>query len=233
METWLADLLPSESYLAAYSDNSLGLTSQDPGDHRKIDFSPNGSINCRISSPKFESKNSAEFESYEGFGGLLPTTLSAIKFALDEFRPDLIIRTNVSSYWNLEILRRVVEELPSHSFYGGVAGPIPRSISKTISTKKYASGAGAFMSPDVAQLLLDNADSLDLNLIDDLSIGIFMNSHGIQLTEMNRFDLNYPSDCLQLSDKELGTNYHYRCKSGTFSRRDIKIMKTLHKRLKG
>jgi len=228
LETWLKDLSRSENYLASYSDNSLGPTLQDQADHRKIFFADGHPALCHISSPTFESEKIARFESHEGFGGLLSTSLSSIKFALDEFSPDLIIRTNVSSYWNLKVLRRVVEDLPASGIYGGVAGPIPRSISKTISFRKYASGAGIFMTPDIARLLINNANSLNLSLIDDLSIGSFMNKKRIRLTEMQRFDLNHPSETRQLSASDLTTHYHYRCKSGNLSREDVTIMKSLH-----
>ena len=229
--TWLRDLGRSEHYLAAYSDKSLGLSNQNAADHRKIEFANRSNKAWDLSPPTFFSSDKATFVSYEGFGGLIPTTVSAIKYALEEYDPDLIIRTNVSSYWNLSVLRKIVSQLPSTGFYGGVPGPLPRSITKTVTTKSYASGAGIFMSADIARLLVKQYKDLDLSLIDDLAIGHFMNVRKIPLIPMDRHDLDYPIDALNLDEKELNCTYHFRCKSGSILRRDVKIMNALHSRI--
>ena len=229
--TWLKNLNDSEQYLASYSDKSLGFSNQNNQDHRRIEFAEESNREWNPSLPKFLTSNRATFVSYEGFGGLIPTTVSAIKYALEEYDPDLIIRTNVSSYWNLNCLRNIASQLPKSGFYGGVPGPIPRSVTKTVTTKSYASGAGIFMSSDIAEMLVSKHKELDLSLIDDLSIGHFMHSKKISLTPMERRDLNYPSDALSLSEDELNSTYHFRCKSGTILRRDVKIMNALHSKM--
>ena len=230
--TWLKNLGDSEQFLASYSDKSLGLSNQNNQDHRRIEFGEDSNKEWNPSLPTFLSSNRATFVSYEGFGGLIPTTVSALKYALEECNPDLIIRTNVSSYWNLKSLRNIAGQLPKSGFYGGVPGPIPRSVTKTITTKSYASGAGIFMSPDIAELLVSKHEELDLALIDDLSIGSFMHSRKISLTSMERRDLSYPGDALTLSEEELNSTYHFRCKSGAILRDDVKIMNVLHSKMR-
>jgi len=232
LQTWLTDLGQSEQYIAAYSDNSLGFTQQNPDDHRRIEFSDESKQVWNLSAPKFLSNNRARFVSYEGFGGIIPTSMSAIKFGLDRYSPDFIIRTNVSSYWNLDVLREVLVSLPKTDFYGGVPGPIPRSMTKTLQSQLYASGAGIFMSADVAHLITSNSSNLDLSIIDDLAIARFMHSQRIRVRKMSRYDLNFAEEVSDLDDRTLLSSYHYRCKAGTDSRIDVSIMKTLHKRLK-
>lgn len=231
LQTWLNDLGDSEQYIAAYSDDTLGASRQKINDHRKIEFSRNSTPIWKLSEPQFFSRNQAQFASYEGFGGIIPTTLSAINFALNTYDPDFIIRTNVSSYWNLNVLKSKLSNLPKTSFYGGVPGPMPRSLTRSFKSKFYASGAGIFMSSDVARLIVSNFKSLDLSMIDDLAIADFMHSQKVPICAMTRFDLNNVDEVQNLDERILSSTYHYRCKAGTSVRFDADIMRTLNIRL--
>jgi hypothetical protein len=235
-QTWIKDLNQSESYLAAFSDGSLGKSESDPFDHRKVIFSKQAQMGWKPSKPENQQGNHVYFRSFEGFGGLIPTTISAFEHILNNQSFDFILRTNVSSYWNMSQLRRTLANLPSTNVFAGVTGPAHSGISGKFKSTRYVSGAGMIISRDVATKLVENYRSLDLKLIDDVSIGRSIAKFGVKTMELPRIDVRHKRDINDLSLEEIQECAHYRCKSdiqlGRFSyRNDVALMKLIHKRL--
>ena len=236
-KTWIKDLNQSESYLAAFSDDSLGSSHSDPSDHRKVVFGKEVQLNWEPSKPNFQSENHVNFSSFEGFGGLIPTTISAFKHILNDKNVDFIIRTNVSSYWNMHQLRKILINLPSADVFAGVTGPAYSGLSGKFKSTKYVSGAGMIFSRDVAAKLTENYKSVNLNLIDDVSIGRSVAKLGINTIELPRIDVRHKRDVNELPLDMMQECAHFRCKSdirvGRLSyRNDVALMKLIHKRLR-
>lgn len=236
--TWVKGLGVGEHYLAAYSDGKLGLSSVDPTNHQRIVFDNLKKPSWDISKPLFFLENNATFTAHAGYGGLIPTTISAVSFLQEKYDPDFIIRTNVSSYWNLIALRNLLSKIPASEVYAGITGAAFGGVTGYLNRSRYVSGAGMIMSRDVYQRMVRERSEFDVNWIDDLSIGRTFSSLGIKPTETTRIDLRHVCDIREHPVGSLSTTAHFRCKSahkvGKFEvRRDASIMRHLHSVLQG
>ena len=234
--TWIQNLITNEHYLAIYSDGSYGHAYQDPSDHRRIKFPEGASHSWEISQPQFIRPNHAVFNAFEGYGGLIPATVSAIEYIKNTYDPDFYIRTNVSSYWNTTALKKRLSQLPSEGIYAGVTGPAYSGLTGKFKNSRYVSGAGMVLSRDVASKLVDIRKSIDLTYIDDLSIGRSLTKTNIVPTELTRIDLRHASEIDEIDYTKLNEAIHFRCKSedriGFASfRSDVALMKAVHKKL--
>lgn len=106
-------------------------------------------------------------------------SLGALADRLPEF--DYVLRTNLSSFYIFPRLLQFLQNMPKIGFYSGVCDD-----------ELFGSGAGFLMSRDVAQLLVENTEFLlrhNLDVVDDVLIGIFLNSRGIKLVPHTRVNL--------------------------------------------
>ena len=223
--TWIQDKTENEQVLAVYSDGTLGASTINPECDYRISFEKLTSNKVEITPPKYFKSNCASFAAPSGYGGILYSTISAFKYLMDDFQPDFIVRTNISSFWNLKALRSYLSSVPTTNFYSGVIG--------SIEGIQYCSGSGIVMSIDVARKLIEKADQLDLTLIDDLSIGKLLSTLEIFPSEGSRLDISRVRQIRKYSSEKLGSYYHIRCKSllrfKKFKiRRDVRIMRKLY-----
>jgi hypothetical protein len=233
----MKDLQKNEYSLSAYSDGSLGQSRLDPTNHQLVIYEGVRKPAWEISEPVFFREGNASFSAHQGYGGLIPTTISAVAFLHRMYNPDFIIRTNVSSYWNLKALRKLIMNLPPSGLYAGVTGAAFGGLSGYLDKSRFVSGAGIIMSRDIYTKLISERDRFDMGCIDDLSIGRTFSALGIKPTEMDRIDLRHVWDVETISPEVLARNAHYRCKSehriGSITvRRDVSIMNRLHSMIK-
>jgi hypothetical protein len=236
--TWVKFLGAGERYLSAYADGNLGSSEIDPTNHQRILFDNRRKPTWQISKPFFFRENHAVFSAHAGYGGLIPSTISAVSFLQEKYDPDFIIRTNVSSYWNLVALRELLSNLPASEVYAGITGAAYGGVTGYLNRSRYVSGAGMIMSRDVYGRLVQNRNDFDISLIDDLSIGRTFASLGVKPTETTRIDLRHVWDIRQFPVDSLTATAHFRCKSahkvGKFEvRRDASVMRHLHSVLHG
>lgn len=139
--------------------------------------------------------------------GILNKTIEAFKLINTMYDYKYIIRTNISSFFILDNLISISNTLKYTNVYAGVNGDY-----KGIS---YISGAGIWMSKDIVEYIIDNSLSLDVNIIDDVSIGKLMvnKEKGV----LDRYDL---TNGKEIHDKTALINdiihkkyYHIRIKS--------------------
>lgn len=237
LDTWFRDLQVDEHFLAAYSDGNLGKSHQDTSNHQRVIFENPKQLAWEISAPNFLEENHASFFAHSGYGGLIPTTISAISYLQSKYNPDFIIRTNVSSYWNLVTLRNLLATLPKTGVYAGVTGDAFGRIAGLIKNTRYVSGAGMILSRDVCKEVISNREKFDITWIDDLSIGRTLAKLKIRTTELTRIDFRHVWDINQLAPSLLNKNVHFRCKSvhrvgGLEIRRDASLMRHLHSAIK-
>jgi hypothetical protein len=126
--------------------------------------------------------------------GIFEKTVKAIEYFKDH-NYDYILRTNLSSVFNLNKLEMVIQDFPRDGLYAG------------INIDNSASGAGMLMSKDVYMILLDPIYKDILHdVIDDIKIGWIMRNKDVILTPLIRQDI---TGLNQYIDKR---HYHYRCK---------------------
>jgi len=144
-------------------------------------------------------------------------SIEAFKIIVDmDF--DFVFRTNSSSYIDKLLLKKHLENKPKNNFYSGVIGD-HFGI-------QFCSGSGFVLSKDLVQLLIQNENSLNFNLIDDVCFGQFLSSKNISLINSYRFDITQEV-------REIDLNFfHYRLKTKD-RQKDINNMKLIHnKKLK-
>ena len=128
----------------------------------------------------------------ESFPGILTKTLDSLEYFLNNDY-DFIVRTNMSSLWNFDVLLKYLETLPHKNVYNGIIGNhngIP-----------FVSGSGFILSPDVATILLENRQIAEsVRIMDDVDIGYTLHKLDVPFTWGRR-----NSECV--FDKD---SYHYR-----------------------
>lgn len=169
------------------------------------------------------------FEASFGWESILANTIAGIKWALENDQNfDFIVRTNVSSYWNLKSTIQMLERLPKSKVY---AGHFVRALGT-----EFIAGDGMILSRDVAIALCKNSHLLDASVIDDVAIGRLMREIHVTPTHIprkwvrTRFDINHP-------ELLVGNTHLFRCKFERvvlkkIVRRDITLMKLLHNKFK-
>ena len=136
--------------------------------------------------------------------GCLVKTIKSIEFLLKTQDFDFIFRTNMSSVIDL------------HKFYNLVINN-KNDCSAVIgyhNNIKFASGAGILLSKQLSSNLIINKNKLNYNLIDDVSIGIFLQIANININPLTRFEAyNYKNNVNQITKEMIKDYYHFRCKS--------------------
>jgi hypothetical protein len=118
----------------------------------------------------FES-NVLTFDSINGWDQILPNTIGALDSICKLDNYDYIIRTNLSSYWNLEATINLVNKLPREGVF---AGPI-----QEVNGLQWVEGDAIIFSKDVIQKLLQNRGLIDSRIIDDVSIALTLKKLGV------------------------------------------------------
>ena len=122
--TWIAGLGATETYFCAYSSGSAGESWISKKDQRRIEYNRNADKSVLIRQPTLHSAHHGVFEAVNSYGSLITCTLSAMRHLIATFQPDFIVRTNVSSYWNLDRLRSLLHSAPTANYYAG----LPRKL---------------------------------------------------------------------------------------------------------
>lgn len=162
---------------------------------------------------------------------LLNRTIEAFEFLNINFNYDFILRTNISSYFNLDLLYEKILTLPKDNLYAGYHTYHNGSL--------FASGAGYIISKDVLKYIISNKNSIDFGLCysgpaewpdyDDVTIGKLL-SH-IPIIHLDRIDYTTPEQISTIETTYQG-HYHYRCKNWPDRSGDIIVMNKLFELLK-
>lgn len=157
---------------------------------------------------------------------LLPKLIAALRWATTALPPfDYVYRPNVSSYVDLARLRETASRMPRQACYAGYPGRPPAE------GPTFASGAGILMSWDVA-VSVAQYRGWRWGAIDDVAVGECCADLGIGLVPLPRVDLTDPQSAELITDDELRSVFHFRCKSGGDAlRSDVATMVRLHQRI--
>lgn len=149
--------------------------------------------------------------------------LAILDYFVNRTSADYLFMTTNNSYVNFDELSRLVQLLPSDSFYGGVVA---------YEGAKFAAGNNRFLSRDVAEAILESKWRFPAGDIEDVAMGKIVSKLGFSFTPLRSLVLQSLHDLDVSSDEELLSNFHFRVKSGSStSRNDVSIMVKLHSRL--
>ena len=127
----------------------------------------------------------------EDYSLILKKTIMGIKYISDNFDFDILVRTNVSTYFETHRLMMEISK-PKYkaSFYGGY---FDKSKQKVLNYKKsfeYISGTGIFLSRDIATLVGQLPVENYLGVFDDVAISHYLNEKGISKLRIARNNLH-------------------------------------------
>ena len=104
-------------------------------------------------------------------------SLIAMKYISCNYTYDYLIKTNLSTFWNLNLVDNLLDKCPKEKCYAGGHDLSPFMITepiyKTIYTNLY-SGVCTILTPDIVELFFKNLSKFSFTLPDDISLGLFM-----------------------------------------------------------
>jgi len=141
--------------------------------------------------------------------GILDKTISAFTTINNLYNYKHIIRTNLSSFYILDNLIKISNELENADVFAGVNGLYEGTI-------PFISGAGIWLSSDIVKYIIDNKSSLDRSLPDDVAIGKLLINH--KKHNIDRYILDTGNEEIQdkitlLNDIINNNHCHIRIKS--------------------
>ena len=95
-------------------------------------------------------------------------TIAAFEILNLKYNHDYLIRTNLSTFWDLNKLEMNSEKLPKEKCYYG-DGPLPTYDHRGY----YVSGTDTIVSRDLIYKILENKEKINYTIIDDQSMGLF------------------------------------------------------------
>jgi hypothetical protein len=153
--------------------------------------------------------------------------LEALRFAVDRYDFDFLLRTNSSTYIDLATLSRWLETSVSVPAYSGFPGEYVLNGRHVF----YASGTCVGMSRQAVMRLLESTHLWRHDLIEDAALGDFMHNVGTPLEPVGRITINSPAEAQSV---DLGWHHNifaYRCKMASNPTDSVAIMELLHRRL--
>lgn len=192
--TWLQDLLPSQSYFILRGSGNK--TIQAIGDTVYLPI----------------------VERYEN---ILEKTILGINWALDNLDFDILIRTNVSTYFPPHLVKNAIEKIDTSSkYFGGYIDRCNLGSKSRNSKVSYVTGTALVMTKSTATVLR-RSNWGELNTLpDDVAISLLLKNEGVEPKKMKRNNLSqshifYPT-------------FQIRLKTSSVSRLATQRMKLVH-----
>jgi hypothetical protein len=157
----------------------------------------------------------------ESFEGITSKTVESLEYFLHYTNFTHVIRTNLSSVWHYPRLISYLNTREMTGLFTGVIG--------TDNSRYFISGAGMYMSRDVAELLVKNKEKVyTYSFQDDLAISYALDDLGVKLTSTsNRIDLITP-ELFNANKHSIPRNiHHFRLKQVGDRSVEPKFMKEL------
>ena len=149
-------------------------------------------------------------------------TLTAMKFALDNYEFDFLLRANSTCYLNLASLKQYLSKNPESTLY---AGPIARG-------KEFVSGWGILLSRESVGILVKSYTRADQQYFDDEAVGKVLKRMNITPWELPFIEIFSNQDLEQMSNEEMRKTPFFRMKfTQNGARRDDFLMRALHRRV--
>jgi hypothetical protein len=118
----------------------------------------------------------------ECFLNILKKTVTSMKYISEKHNFDFFIRTNISTIINIKNLKEFLVNVPKENYYGSgiyltllnLAEPYG-VVDNSLFGTTFGQGTCIILSKDIVQDICDNSDKLRYDIIDDLSIGVYLN----------------------------------------------------------
>jgi len=129
----------------------------------------------------------------ESLLNILKKTIVSMKYIIQNHNIDFLIRTNISTIININKFKQILQFIPRTEFYGSSNylnlqwlshehGIYDNSLFGTI----YAQGTGIIFSKDMVEDICRDSDKLRYDLVDDLAIGVYINTFKSHVLESSQ-----------------------------------------------
>lgn len=146
----------------------------------------------------------------ESIQNITEKTILAFDYAINNFNFKWLVRPNISTYLNLNVLNDY--KIESENYYGG-------HVAEYLDNLKFCAGSCYILSCDLITKLVDNKDMVDYSLIDDVAIAKYLSQLGIDCKDMENF---------RAKGRDFNPiNFSYRLK-GQNRKSDIECIYKLH-----
>ena len=109
--------------------------------------------------------------------GILQKTIQAFQYINKHYNYDYIIRTNLSTFWNINHLLQQIQKLPKEKCLAGQK------------CRSFISGTGIILSHDLVNVLINDKNKLNYKNADDVEISHYLhNNYNIKYINEPRFD---------------------------------------------
>ncbi len=151
-------------------------------------------------------------------------TLAAMKFALENYEFDFLLRANSTCYLDIHSLEGYLSKKPQNTLY---AGPIAKG-------KDFVSGWGILLSRESVEVLVTSYSQADKQYFDDEAIGRVLKRSDITPQEIPFIEISSNQDLKQISNEDLLKTPFFRMKfTQDGKRQDDVLMRALHSRFIG
>ena len=143
----------------------------------------------------FIENNTIYFKQEETFQNIIVKTLNSIDYFIkSDIHYDFVVRTNLSSVWDFDVLQSYLKTLPSEKVYSGTPGPYYH-LQNLNFLFYFIGGMGIIMSNDVCKILIDNRTITEsFKNMDDIDIGYTMHCLNIPHIHKKYYDITSLSD---------------------------------------
>ena len=137
---------------------------------------------------------------------------------------NFLFQTVTSSYLNHLNLVSILDEVNFDKHY--YAGYVENNVNR-----KFVAGSGKVLSRATIELIVKNYKTYPHDNLEDIALGDFLNRFGIEPIHLPRVEIGSLEDLDKITDSELENNFLFRCKTHTYPRTDVLVMKALHERI--
>ena len=156
--------------------------------------------------------------------GCLDKTIKSLYYLLDKnYEFDYLLRTNLSSVWNFDIL---CDFIKNNKFL--IAGVQGKHKLDRVHFVNFIAGSGILLHIDMCKILMNNRHLLNYNIIDDVALGILLKQYinSSLKVYLNRFEMYNYENKPYLINKNMIQNYsHIRCKFDKKRQNTVELMK--------
>jgi hypothetical protein len=156
---------------------------------------------------------------------LIDKTLKGFKYCLEKTDCQYILRTNLSSFFDIPLFKTYLESIAATGIYAGPFEYFPLTLPNGISGNlRFCSGAGYLLSRDIALLALERQKEISSSFLDDVWLAITLMD--IQRLPWDRCDITNIENASNQTGLSVGSEirmarkekkFHYRinnsCKS--------------------
>ncbi len=150
--------------------------------------------------------------------------IGMINWFLKETNYEFMFITTTSSFINVKQLIKHLSgfkrDIPIYA--GHLLGEFP---------EEFVTGAGQLINRKTAEIVVSNFRQYPHRMLNDVALGALLRKNGVNPIEIPWIWCKSVDEVLELSDENLSSTMHFRCKTSANPRTDSEIMSALHHRL--